>query len=48
MQIIFDTNAYRKLTAGKTVAEGLAIVAHMRDIEKARNITAFASPLIWL
>jgi hypothetical protein len=48
MQVIFDTNAYRRLTAGKTPAESLALVAESRSIEKMRNITAFASPGVWL
>jgi len=45
---VFDTNAYRKLTAGKSPAESRDIAVRVRDLEKAAGTISAANPfVIW-
>ena len=45
--VIFDTNAYRELTHGKTIDETINLIETIRLKEKSKNIIAIASEIVW-
>ena len=48
LAVIFDTNAYRKLTYEKSIIEAKEIIEKLRFDEKKNNVKAFAYPFVML
>jgi hypothetical protein len=48
MDIIFDTNPYRYLAAGRSYGQRLDLVYAIKRTERGQGIVCWAAPTVWL
>jgi len=48
MEVIFDTNAYRRLAVGRQPREIIELFRQIRSVEETAGISTYVSPVVWL